>query len=168
MSYTIRPEAPGDAQAIHEVTRDAFQDPPHTSHTEQHIVDSLRAAGALSVSLVAVDGGRVIGHVAVSPMTLSGGEPGWYGLGPISVLPAHQGRGVGSALMRAVLAELRRIGAAGCLLVGDPRFYARFGFTVAAPLLLPNVPPEYFQALVLAGAIPEGTAAFHPAFEADG
>lgn len=168
MSYSIRTEAPGDEPAIHDLTRAAFQDAPHTSHTEQFVVDALRQAGALAVSLVAVLEGRLIGHVAVSPVTLSGGEAGWYGLGPISVLPELQRGGVGSALMFAALAELRARGAAGCLLVGDPRYYARFGFTVAAPLVLPNVPPEVFQALPLTGEVPAGVATFHPAFEATG
>lgn len=97
----IRNETQEDVFAIEAVTTAAFLNAPHTSHTEQFIVAALRAAGALSVSLVAEAEGAIVGHVAVSPVTISDGTPDWYGLGPISVLPAWQGQGVGSALMRA-------------------------------------------------------------------
>jgi len=147
VAITIRPEAPGDEPAIEAVTVAAFRDAPHTSHSEQFIVAALRRAGALAVSLVAVDEGRVIGHVAVSPVTVSDGAPGWYDLGPISVLPARQGQGVGSRLLESALDALRARGAAGCVLLGDPAFYGRFGFRAEPGLVLPGVPPEYFQAL---------------------
>lgn len=107
----LRPETSGDAEAIEVVTVAAFREAPHTSHTEQHIVRALRAAGALAVSLVAECDGAMVGHVAASPVTLSDGTPGWFGLGPVLVLPAWQGRGIGSALVWACLARLRERGA---------------------------------------------------------
>lgn len=159
----IRPETPGDAEAIETVTVAAFREAPHTSHTEQHIVRALREAGALSVSLVAECDGAVVGHVAASPVSLSDGTPDWFGLGPVSVLPAWQGRGIGSALVQACLARLRERGARGCVLVGEPGYYQRFGFRSLPGLILPGVPPEYFLALCWtdersegAGGLPSG------------
>lgn len=166
MSITIRPEGPADAPSIHALTRAAFERAPHTSHTEHFIVDALRDAGALRVSLVAEEDARLVGHVAVSPVTISSGAQGWYGLGPISVVPERQGRGVGSLLLRAALDALRARGASGCVLLGDPDYYARFGFVAAAPLVLPGVPPEYFQALALSRPVPAGVVAYHAAFDA--
>lgn len=166
MTLTIRAETPADVDTIRQVTAAAFEHAPHTSHTEQFIVDALRRAGHLSVSLVAEEAGLVVGHVALSPVMLSCGEPGWFGLGPISVLPECQGRGVGSALMQAALAELRRRGAAGCVLVGEPAYYRRFGFAARSELVLPGVPPEYFLALNFTGAWPSATVRFSEGFEA--
>jgi putative acetyltransferase len=165
----IRPEAAGDAAAIEALTVAAFRDHPHSGHTEQHIVRALRAAGQLTVSLVAIaPEGELIGHVAVSPVAMSDGTRGWYGLGPISVQPARQRLGIGTRLMHAALDALRALGASGCVLVGEPTYYGRFGFRAEPALTIPGVPPEYFQALVLAGPLPHATVTFHPAFDATG
>ncbi len=161
----IRPESPGDVEAIHALTAAAFQRAPHTSHTEHLIVDALRAAGQLAVSLVEERQGAVVGHVAVSPVTVSDGTRHWFGLGPISVLPGYQGLGVGSGLMRAALQRLREQGAGGCVLLGEPAFYGRFGFRADPGLLLPGVPPEYFQALPFNGRVPHGEVSYHEAFD---
>ena len=166
LGITIRPEFPGDAAAIEAVTVAAFRDAPHAAHTEQLIVAALRRAGALTHSLVGECGGEIVGHVAVSPVVLSDGSVGWFGLGPISVLPAHQGRGIGSRLMREVLQRLRDSGAAGCVLVGDPRFYQRFKFRSHTALAYPEVPAEVFLVLPFGGAVPQATVRFHPAFGA--
>ncbi|WP_322014292.1 N-acetyltransferase [Paraburkholderia sp. J12] len=169
MTLVVRPEQPSDVAAIESLTTAAFLDAPHTSHTEQHIVNALRRAGQLTVSLVAEDGSTIVGHVAVSPVAISGGRNDtehWYGLGPISVAPARQREGIGSRLMEAALAELRRLGAAGCVLLGDPHYYGRFGFRSEPRLVLPGVPPEYFQALALQGGLPSGIVSYHRAFEA--
>lgn len=160
----IRPERPQDIAAVHALTREAFANAPHRDGTEQDIIDALRAAGALSVSLVAEDEDALVGHVALSPVTLSDGSEGWYGLGPISVAPAQQGRGVGSALMRAALSALRERAAAGCVLLGDPAYYGRFGFRADSRLRLPGVPAEYFQAVLLDGTWPDADVGYHPAF----
>lgn len=164
MQILIRPEQAADAAAIEAVTRAAFLDAPHTDHTEHRIVNALRDAGQLAVSLVAVAQDAVIGHVAVSPVTVSDGAAGWYGLGPISVAPAHQGQGVGTQLMAQALAQLRELGAAGCVVLGDPHYYARFGFKPEPALVLPGVPPAYFQAILLAGPWACGTVAYHASF----
>lgn len=170
MNLAIRSEKDADIATIDTITIDAFQDAAHTSHTEQFIIKALRAAGALSVSLVAELGGAVIGHVAASPVrvidrTGSGEEAvGWFGIGPLSVLPAYRCNGVGSRLMREVLDVLRARGAAGCVLLGEPAYYRRFGFEVEPGLILPDVPPEYFQALSFGGVLPRGEVTYHAAF----
>ncbi len=164
----IRSERPGEADAIHALTRTAFADAPHSSHTEQYIVDALRHAGALAVSLVAEDADGIVGHVTVSPVQLSDGSPGWYGLGPISVAPGRQRQGVGSALMRAAVEALQACGAAGCVLLGDPGYYGRFGFRAEPRLRLVGVPVAYFQALRLQGRWPDAEVEHHAAFAAVG
>ncbi|MCK9986613.1 MAG: putative acetyltransferase [Azoarcus sp.] len=166
MTTTIRPEAPSDEEAIEQVTRRAFLSHPYSHQTEQFIIRALRADHALSVSLVAEEAGRVVGHIALSPVSISDGAVGWYGLGPISVEPEWQGRGIGRALMERGLAELSRIGANGCVLVGDPAFYTRFGFANSPALVLEGVPPEFFLALSLDTAAAHGSVQFHPAFQA--
>ncbi len=168
MNPVIRQETPSDVAAIHAVTMAAFRDAPHTAHTEQFIVDALRKAGALAISLVAEQAGQVVGHVAVSPVSISDGSAGWHGLGPISVSPNLQGRGIGSLLMEAALRLLRERRAAGCVLVGDPVYYSRFGFKPESSLELPDVPPEYFQALPFGKSLPNGVVKFHEAFGARG
>lgn len=166
MNISIRKEQSRDIRRIHEVTVAAFLNAPHTSHTEQFIVNALRDSGALSISLVAENGGRIVGHVALSPVVISDGSEGWYGLGPISVNPDAQGVGTGSELMHAALKELKNINAKGCVLLGDPGYYHRFGFKPVDGLVLPGVPPEYFQAVLLQGAYPQGEVAYHEAFSA--
>lgn len=162
----IRAEMPGDAAAIERVTVDAFRHAPHTGHTEQFIVRALRQRERLSVSLVAEEDGVVVGHVAVSPVRISDGDEGWFGLGPISVVPSRQRCGVGTSLMREALVRLRALGARGCVVLGDPGYYARFGFRAEPSLILPGVPAEYFQALSFDGRMPVGTVAYDEAFAA--
>ena len=159
-------ETAADADAITAVTLAAFATLEISQHTEQFIVKALRAAGALAVSLVAELDGRVVGHVAFSPVVLSDGTPDWHGLGPVSVLPAHQRQGIGKALIRQGLARLQAMGARGCCLVGHPDYYRKFGFRNLDQLAHAGVPPEYFLALSFDGHWPQGTVAFHEAFGA--
>lgn len=166
MSILIRGEVSGDAQSIQAVTATAFSQARHTSHTEQYIVNVLRKTGQLAVSLVAEADGIVIGHVAVSPVSISDGAPGWFGIGPISVLPQHRRRGIGAQLMRDALGLLRRRGASGCVVLGEPGYYRRFGFLTDSNLVLPGVPPEYFQVLSFAASKPRGIVTYHEAFSA--
>ncbi|MGQ7935998.1 GNAT family N-acetyltransferase [Paraburkholderia sp. D1E] len=166
MTLKLRAELSTDALAIEQLTIAAFENAPHTNGAEHFIVNALRRAGELSVSLVAQDEGELVGHVALSPVSISNGATGWYGLGPISVLPGHQGRRIGSQLMESTLSELRRLGAGGCVVLGEPAYYGRFGFTATPHLVLPGVPPEYFQAISLGGAWPVGNVTYHEAFNA--
>lgn len=170
MPLQLRHETPDDIAAIEAVTAAAFANAPHTSHTEQLIVRALRAANELTLSIVAEEHGQVVGHVALSPVMITDPQgrqaEGWYGLGPISVLPPRQGQGIGSRLMEQALSELRAMRAAGCVLLGDPEYYARFGFQAHAGLQLPGVPLGYFMALALHGPAPEGIAHYSDAFNA--
>ncbi|MBT9551419.1 MAG: N-acetyltransferase [Hydrogenophaga sp.] len=166
MNRLLRPERPSDAEAIASLTTAAFLNAPHTSHTEAFIVNALRRAGAMSVSLVAEQDGALVGHVATSPVVIADGTPGWHGLGPISVLPALQGQGLGSALMHAAMKALRDQGAVGIMLVGDPAYYRRFGFRPEPQLVYPGIPPEYFMVLPFTDGLPQGTVTFHGAFGA--
>ena len=166
MNIQIRSETAADVPAIEAVTICAFLNAPHTSHTEQFIIRALRRAGMLAISLVAEAEGIIIGHVAVSPVSISDGTSGWFGLGPISVVSEHRGLGVGSRLMHEALHILREHGAAGCVLLGEPEYYSRFGFEADSNLILPNVPPEYFQAISLGSSRPLGTVSYHEAFDA--
>jgi len=163
----IRPEVASDAGAIEAVTVAAFKHVAHSGHTEQFIIRELRRSGVLSVSLVAEDNGAVVGHVAVSPVVVSDGATGWYGPGPISVAPAHQGRGVGTRVMEHALAALRALAANGCVVLGEPGYYSRFGFTAQPSMVLPGVPPAYFQATSFNGSLPSGEVSYHAAFAAE-
>lgn len=118
------------------------------------------------MSLVAEEEGEIVGHVAISPVSISDGASGWYGLGPISVSPELQRQGVGSRLMKEVLLRLKGMGASGCVLVGDPAFYSRFGFKPEPTLVLPDIPPEYFQAMSFVQPLPQGIVKFNDAFSA--
>lgn len=164
ITITIRDEAAADVDVITAVTIAAFQSLDISSHTEQFVVTALREAGALSVSLVAEVGGEVVGHIAFSPITLSDGTPHWYGLGPVSVLPAYQRQGIGKALIHEGLARLKAMQAQGCCLVGHPGYYTKFGFQNVPGLGLEGVPPEVFFTLSFDGHVPRGTVNFHPAF----
>lgn len=165
---TLRSENTGDIAAIAALTQAAFAKAPHSSGSESAIVDALRAAGALTVSLLADVNGQLVGHVAISPVSISDGSQGWYGLGPVSVLPAYQGRGIGTGLINQALAQLQAKGAAGCVVLGEPGYYQRFGFAAVPGLQLPGVPAHYFQARCFGSAMAQGTVAYHPGFAATG
>jgi putative acetyltransferase len=164
----IRNETGADVGAITEVTVAAFKTLEISHHTEQFIITALRAAGALAVSLVAELDGRVVGHIAFSPVALSDGTRDWYGLGPVSVLPELQRQGIGKALVKEGLSRLKAMQARGCCLVGHPDYYRQFGFRNAPGLALEGVPPEFFFALPFDGPMPQGAVAFHEAFGATG
>ncbi len=164
----IRSETVADAGAIAEVTVAAFKSLAISNHTEQFIVAALRAAKALTVSLVAEMDGRVVGHIAFSPVAVSDGSPDWYGLGPVSVLPEYQRRGIGCALIEEGISRLKDLGARGCCLVGHPEYYRRFGFQNVPGLGIEGVPDEVFFALPLDGHIPQGRVEFHAGFKAHG
>ena len=166
MNVEIRHETAADLEAIDAVITTAFLTAAHTNHTEQFIVKALRKAGQLTLSLVAEVGGDLVGHVAISPVSISDGASGWYGLGPISVAPTHQGQGVGTRLMHAALRALRDSGASGCVVLGEPGYYGRFGFQAEPGLVLANVPPAYFQALSFGAEVPRGSVTYDESFNA--
>jgi putative acetyltransferase len=162
----IRPERPEEVAAIRILTDTAFKDVLHSDQTEARIVEALRTAGALTLSLVAIQDGEVVGHVAFSPVRTNGAANDWYGLGPVSVRPERQRGGIGQALIRDGLDRLRSAGAAGCVVLGDPAYYGRFGFEYDPELCYGDVPPGYFQRLTLRGAPPKGEVTYHHGFEA--
>jgi predicted N-acetyltransferase YhbS len=159
----IRAEQPSDFAAIARITAAAFADTSYGHNGEAGIVEALRADGALTVSLVAVLQGEVVGHVAFSPVRI-GAESGWYGLGPVSVEPARQRQGIGQALIRPGLDRLGELGAAGCVVLGAPDYYRRFGFKSDPALHYADAPAPYFQRLILKGPAPHGAAVYHRAF----
>ena len=160
----IRNETEADINVISDVTRAAFENHPISKHTEQFIITALRAANALTISLVAEVDGQVVGHIAFSPVAISDGSQNWYGLGPISVLPEYQRQGIGRSLMREGLSRLKARGAEGCVLVGDPGYYERFGFKSLPELTHEGVPQENVLVLPFDGNEARGVVAFHRGF----
>ncbi|MCZ7582600.1 MAG: N-acetyltransferase [Deltaproteobacteria bacterium] len=160
----IRDEKRTDEEAIFTMTAAAFENMPYSRQTEPYIVNALRAAGALTISLVAEIDGEVVGHVAFSPVEISDGSRNWYTLGPVSVAPAFQNRGVGGALIIEGLAKLKSLGAEGCLLVGDPAYYTRFNFRNDHDMHIEGVPPENLLVLPFHGRTPKGAVTIHEGF----
>lgn len=166
LTVQIRPERPGDVDTIRNLTTAAFKHMPFSSQTEAAIVDALRSADALTVSLVAAKDGVIVGHVAFSPVTINGETNGWYGLGPVSVWPDEQRKGIGQALIQEGLSRLTDLNAQGCVVLGSPSYYSRFGFVSDPELRYGDVPPEYFQRLCFTDVVPKGEVVFHPGFDA--
>ncbi len=160
----IRNETGADIALIQAVTEAAFATAEHSSGTEAAIVDGLREASALTLSLVAEEDGELLGHAAFSPVLINGKDMNWYGLGPVSVHPDHQGKGIGGALIQDGLRKLRALDANGCVVMGHPDYYPRFGFVRDDRLRFEGVPPEYFMQQVLKGKQPDGAVTYHPAF----
>jgi putative acetyltransferase len=160
----IRPETPADYAIIGEILLAAFAAEPHSRQTEPLIVEALRAAGALTIGLVAEEDGIVAGHIAFSPAKINGEDCGWYILGPVAVAPSRQRHGIGGALIREGLRQLRAFGAKGCALVGHPGYYGRFGFRHIAELTMEGIPPEVFFCLPLGEHMPRGVVSHHEAF----
>src|SRR4030043_582891 len=153
----LRSETSADVSPIAEVTAAAFKTLAISNQTEQFIIAALRAAKALTVSLVAEVDGRVVGHIAFSPVTISDSSPNWYGLGPVSVLPEYQKQGIGKSLVNQGLSLLKALGGKGCALVGDPAYYQRFGFRNNPDLIHDGIPQEVFLVLPFDKTIPQGT-----------
>jgi putative acetyltransferase len=160
----IRLEEANDADAIRHITQQAFAGAERSSGTEGATIDGLRAAGTLTLSLVAEEDREIVGHVAFSPVTVDGRDVGWFGLGPVSVKPGFQRFGTGSRLISEGLARLRSDEAKGCVVLGEPAFYQRFGFNADPSLTLEGVTPEYFMVLPFIGSSPSGHAMYQPAF----
>ena len=162
----IRKEIQSDVGAITDITKAAFENHPFSNNTEQFIINALRAANALTVSLVAEMEEKPVGHIAFSPVTFSDGSENWYGLGPFSVLPEYQKQGIGTKLVNEGIGLLKGLGADGCVLVGEPKFYERFGFRSPNGLKHEGVPQENFLALSFGNRIPTGVVKFHQGFSA--
>lgn len=167
----IRTETTADHNSIETLTYHAFENHPHhapgAKPTEHLIINKLRDAGALTLSLVAEDETGIIGHIAFSPVTIGGAASKWYGLGPVSVSPERQGEGIGGQLIKTGMAKIKAQGAEGVVLLGEPAYYGRFGFKADTNLTLAGVPAAYFLVHPLGDnetAVPTGEVAYHQAF----
>jgi putative acetyltransferase len=163
-SPVIRGEHPDDVHDIERVLRRAFENHPHSQQTEHLIVARLRRAGMLTLPHVAVVDGNVAGFSTFSQVSLSSGQDGWYGLGPVAVEPELQGRGIGRALIEQGLDQLQKLGAIGCVVLGEPAFYQRFEFIRSSGMTLEGVPPEYFLMRPFIAAAPVAEVSYNPAF----
>jgi len=165
MSVMIRPERPGDEEAIHELTQTAFASMPYSSGTEGPIVRALRLSGDLTLSLVSEDDDVIIGHVAFSPVSIDGIHDHWFGLGPISVKADRRKQGIGKALIGEGLKRLKAMGARGCALIGSPDVYRSSGFEAAEQLSYGGLDRKYIQRIVFSGPEPKGALTYSPAFD---
>lgn len=163
---TIRPERPADVAAVRSVNLAAF-----ATATEANLVDVLRQAASPIVSLVAEDAGSLVGHILFSPVTLSGHpDVRIMGLAPMAVTPARQKQGIGSALVRAGLAECQHFHFAAVVVLGHAAYYPRFGFLPASRFGIAceyDVADDVFMALELephALNAKTGTIRYHAAF----
>jgi putative acetyltransferase len=160
----IRAEIPDDAAGIEGVLRRAFADHPHSNQTEHAIVAHLRSAGELVLPHVAVIDGRIAGYATFSRVRLEPDNSGWYGLGPVAVEPHLQRNGIGTALIEAGLKILKQRGATGCVVLGEPAYYERFGFAQTPGFTFDGAPPEYFLVQPFIGTVPSAPVFYHPAF----
>jgi len=171
MGCVICLETQADQAAVRRINTAAFE-----TDAEAKLVDALRAASALSLSLVARLGPekQIVGHIAFSPVRVRAGEvaTSGLGLGPMAVAPSHQGTGIGGQLIAAGIQRLRAAGHRFCVVLGHPEYYPRHGFTQASTLGIcweQPVPDEVFfvQALVPGGLEGvRGVVSYHPAFAA--
>ncbi len=162
--FEIREEIDTDHSATYQVTVSAFRGRPYAGGDEQDVIDRLRLAGALVLSLVATEAEELIGQVTFSPVEIEDGTGPWFALGPVSVDPARQGEGIGSALIKDGLKRIEELGALGCILTGNPDYYCRFGFKLSPQNVPLEESEEYFQLKLLKGKQPSGRFSFHRAF----
>ncbi len=160
----IRPERPEDIQAIHDVTKRAFATMSYAGGDEQLLPARFRKAGALALSLVAELDGKIVGQLTLTPAFAADESPGWFALGPISVAPETQKQGIGTKMIEAAKAWMREKSAAGCVLIGNPTYYSRFGWLGFPDIAPEGEPPEFYQILPLGVAEPATIVSFHPLF----
>ena len=160
----LREEEAADIPILRRLIERAFADLPHSLRNEGAIVDALRDADALRLSLVAEQNREILGHVAFSPVKFDEDLGGWFGLGPVAVRPDRQRRGIGRALIEEGLQRLQRAGAHGCVVVGDPAYYSRFGFVSDPTLHFEAVPAPYLMSLTFVPPAPSGKVVFHESF----
>lgn len=160
----IRKETEKDFAAIGALLASAFRTAPHSQQTEHLIVDALRKSGNLTLSLIAEEDDELVGCIAFSPVLINGRHSDWFGLGPVAVTPDRQGMGIGSELVQSGIRHLRANDARGCVVLGEPNYYSRFGFTPLPDLKLDGVPDQYFMAFPLTDQSPTGTVDYDPAF----
>ena len=166
---TIRTETPEDIPAIYHINTAAFG-----RANEADLVDALRQHNALTTSLVAVQDGQLVGHIALSPVTITSSTAtiAGLGLGPMAVLPAYQRRGLGSQLVEAGLSACHNTPYGVVVVLGYPNYYPRFGFVPAKPVGIVwehDAPEEAFMVHELRGgalAQTRGVVKYRPEFQA--
>lgn len=161
----IREELPTDYALIYRLTQIAFKPKAFSDGTEADVIDRLRTSGDLTLSLVAENDTEVVGHIAFSPVNIGRFTTGWYGLGPVAVHPDHQGKGIGSSLIKKGLRLLRERNADGCALIGDPNYYSRFGFVSDGEVQYNDVHSKNVQWISFGELRPTGELIFSPAFD---
>ena len=170
----VRPEVENDFESIRELTVSAFTQSPLGYSGEGELIDRIRVACCDGISLVADEGGCVVGHVLLSPATLrgAGGVVIGMGLGPMAVRPQRQGEGIGALLVREAIVVLQQLGTPFLVVLGHPTYYTRFGFERASALGFfcgyPDVPDDAFMILVLDESMRSrlgGVVRYHDAFD---
>ncbi len=162
----IRLEHGRDEAAISAITAAAFAGMSFSRQTEHFIIDALRRQNGLTISLVAEDAGEIVGHVAFSPIAIDGQPRNWHALGPVAVVPERQRQGIGTSMILEGLDRLRALKSGGCVVLGNPAYYQRFGFRHDARLFYKSAPAPHFMIQPFGASTPEGEVAFHPAFDA--
>jgi putative acetyltransferase len=134
VEYDLREAVPSDTLAISILLETSFE-----SGTEDRLIKDLRAEKALELELVAVEAGHVIGHAAFPRLAR---PRGWFGLAPLTVRADRREMGVGSTLVRVGIDRLRQAKAPALLVLGDPGYYERFGFSLRAAAGLRSAYPK--------------------------
>jgi putative acetyltransferase len=163
----IRLETPEDIDSIRYVNEQAFG-----QEDESKLIERLRKHGVLTISLVAVQDGEIVGHIAFNPVVIESELSSFeaVALAPMAVLPAYQRKGIGSQMVWAGLEECRRLGHEVVVVLGHADYYPRFGFVPARPKGIDcevEVPEEAWMILELReGALAgrSGTVKFQPEF----
>ncbi|QIA64104.1 GNAT family N-acetyltransferase [Vibrio astriarenae] len=123
----IRTEAPADMLVIGQLLRDTFE-----TQAEADLVQTLRENGRITLSLVAcTDEGQIVGHVLFTPVEIEGHDVTWQGLAPLCVHPEFQKQGIARQLLEEGFDSLAELGYNGCVVLGDPNLYGKFGFESA-------------------------------------
>ena len=133
MSIHIRRETNNDIDSIDHLNREAFG-----GEDEPKLIQLIRERSELSVSLVAIEENTIVGHVCASPVTVNGNKQGIVGIGPLSVYESYRCRGIGGMLMEEIIVQLRDAGFVAAVLLGNPNYYPRFGFSSGASYNLQN------------------------------
>lgn len=160
MDFIIRQEQAKDRQTVHNVIELAFRAMEDSDHSEQFLVDKLRQTDAFipELSLVAESDGTIIGHILLTKVKIVSGDNTFpsLGLAPVSVLPAYQNQGIGSALIREAHKRAAALGCASAVVLGHKDYYPRFGYRQADTFGIEfpfDVPHEFCMAVEL---LPEG------------
>lgn len=160
----IRPEHPNDTAEIRSLITTTFKPAPFSDGIEADIIDMLRDTGSISLSLVAQKAGKLVGQITFSAVSINGQTRGWTGLGPLAVLPEYQGIGIGTTLVDAGLTLMKQTQTQGCVVLGNPRYYKRFGFVKHVGLHMTGAPTKNFLTLPFTDDIPSGEVLYHQAF----